>query len=68
LIVFIGCAGCGTPTLDQLYALDLHGMAKAFVEIAAAGEVDLFASGRPRGKRPVVTSWQRGCVTPPRRP
>jgi hypothetical protein len=45
LIVFIGCAGCGTPTLDQLYALDLHGMAKAFVEIAAAGEADLFASG-----------------------
>jgi IstB-like ATP binding protein len=40
LIVFIGCAGCGTPTLDQLFTLDLHGMAKAFVEIAAAGEAD----------------------------
>jgi DNA replication protein DnaC len=28
------------PTHDQLYALGLHGMAKAFVEIAAAGEAD----------------------------
>ena len=28
------------PTLDQLYALGLHGMAKAFAEIAAGGEAD----------------------------
>ena len=28
------------PTYDQLYALGLHGMAKALVEIAAAGEAD----------------------------
>ena len=28
------------PTLDQLHALGLHGMAKAFVDIAAAGEAD----------------------------
>jgi len=28
------------PTLDQLYALGLHGMAKAFAEIAATGEAD----------------------------
>ena len=28
------------PTLDQLYALGLHGMAKAFAEIAASGEAD----------------------------
>lgn len=28
------------PTLDQLNALGLHGMAKAFVEIAANGQVD----------------------------
>src|SRR3981189_252319 len=28
------------PTLDQLSALGLHGMAKAFVEIAANGQVD----------------------------
>jgi hypothetical protein len=26
------------PTLDQLYALGLHGMAKAFAEIETAGE------------------------------
>jgi IstB-like ATP binding protein len=26
------------PTLDQLHSLGLHGMAKAFVEIAAGGE------------------------------
>ena len=28
------------PTLDQLHALGLHGMAKAFAEIDAAGEAD----------------------------
>jgi DNA replication protein DnaC len=28
------------PTLDQLHALGLHGMAKAFVDIAATGEAD----------------------------
>jgi len=28
------------PTLDQLHALGLQGMAKAFVEIAASGEAD----------------------------
>ena len=28
------------PTYDQLYALGLHGMAKALLEIAAAGEAD----------------------------
>ncbi len=28
------------PTLDQLHALGLHGMAKAFAEIAAGGEAD----------------------------
>jgi IstB-like ATP binding protein/Major Facilitator Superfamily len=28
------------PTLDQLHALDLHGMAKAFAEISAADEAD----------------------------
>jgi len=28
------------PTLDQLHALGLHGMAKAFVEIAAASEAE----------------------------
>jgi DNA replication protein DnaC len=28
------------PTLDQLQALGLHGMAKAFAEIAAGGEAD----------------------------
>ena len=28
------------PTYDQLYALGLHGMAKALVEIAGAGEAD----------------------------
>ena len=28
------------PTLDQLHALGLHGMAKAFAEIAASGEAD----------------------------
>ena len=28
------------PTLDQLHALGLHGMAKAFIEIAAGGEGD----------------------------
>jgi DNA replication protein DnaC len=28
------------PTLDQLDALGLHGMAKAFIEIAASGEAD----------------------------
>jgi DNA replication protein DnaC len=28
------------PTLDRLHALGLHGMAKAFVEIAASGEAD----------------------------
>ena len=28
------------PTLDQLNVLGLHGMAKAFVEIAASGEAD----------------------------
>jgi DNA replication protein DnaC len=28
------------PTYDQLYVLGLHGMAKALVEIAAAGEAD----------------------------
>ena len=28
------------PTYDQLYALGLHGMAKALVEIAAASEAD----------------------------
>jgi hypothetical protein len=28
------------PTLDQLHALGLYGMAKAFVEIAAANEAD----------------------------
>ncbi len=28
------------PTYDQLYALGLHGMAKALVEIAAGGEAD----------------------------
>ena len=28
------------PTLDQLNALGLHGMAKAFVEIAANGQAD----------------------------
>ncbi len=29
------------PTLDQLHALGLHGMAKAFAEIAAGGEADI---------------------------
>ena len=28
------------PTLDQLHALGLHGMAKAFDEITASGEAD----------------------------
>ena len=28
------------PTLDQLHALGLHGMAKAFAEITAGGEAD----------------------------
>jgi len=28
------------PSLDQLHALGLHGMAKAFAEIAAGGEAD----------------------------
>src|SRR5208337_18131 len=28
------------PTLDQLHALGLHGMAKAFAEIMAGGEAD----------------------------
>src|SRR6202051_4882493 len=28
------------PTLDQLHALGLQGMAKAFVEIAASGDAD----------------------------
>ena len=28
------------PTLDQLNALGLHGMAKAFVEIAANGQAN----------------------------
>ena len=28
------------PTLDQIHALGLHGMAKAFVEIAASREAD----------------------------
>ena len=28
------------PTLDQLHALGLHGMAKAFVEVAASNEAD----------------------------
>ena len=28
------------PTLDQLNALGLHGMAKAFVEIVANGQAD----------------------------
>ena len=28
------------PTLDQLHALGLHGMAKAFAKIAAGGEAD----------------------------
>ena len=28
------------PSLDQLHALGLHGMAKAFVDIAATGEAD----------------------------
>jgi DNA replication protein DnaC len=28
------------PTLDQLYALGLHGMAKAFVDIQASGEAN----------------------------
>ena len=28
------------PTLDQLHTLGLHGMAKAFAEIAAGGEAD----------------------------
>ena len=28
------------PTLDQIHALGLYGMAKAFVEIAAANEAD----------------------------
>src|ERR1700739_536236 len=28
------------PTLDQLHALGLHGMAKAFVDIQASGETD----------------------------
>ena len=48
------------PTLDQLHALGLHGMAKAFADLADAGEAEGLAlstgspcssTGRPHGGR-----------------
>ena len=60
------------PTLDQLHALGLHGMAKAFAEIAAGGEADglghhewLGASARSRGRPGGRTSAsRRACASP----
>ena len=63
------------PTLDQLHALGLHGMAKAFVDIAAAGEADglghhewlgLLPDSREAGAsfrraREFHSPWSRAC-------
>ena len=57
------------PTYDQPYALGLHGMAKALVEIAAAGEADglghhewlgLYLIARPPGAK--TNASREGCA------
>ena len=47
------------PTLDQLHVLGLHGMAKAFVEIAANGEADGLGHPEWLGLKSVFVSRSR---------
>ena len=59
------------PSLDQLHALGLHGMAKAFAEIAAGGEADGLGHhewlgfcliAKHHGDR--TSASRRGCASP----